>query len=144
MSDRRDRFPHRDEHGRVAGLPDLLALTVAALLTTLAVLLLIDGVSTYLGWGEFGSSSGWLALILPLWLFLLEEFRAWRGVSGRLALAASGGLVGLALGLGAAGLAAGLPPLLSGGLGAAVASLSYALYWFHGIRWLARREGSIP
>lgn len=133
------RFPRRDEHGRAAGLADLLLLTAAALVTTAAVVLAIDGVSTLLGWGEFGSSSGWLALVLPAWLFILEEFRAWRGVPGRFAVAISGALVALALGLGAAGLAGALPPLVSGGVGAAAASLAYALYWFYGIRWLARR-----
>jgi hypothetical protein len=137
------RFPRRDEHGRAVGLADLLALTVAALLTTAAVLLVIDGVSTLLGWGRFGSSSGWLALVLPAWLFILEEFRAWRPVSGRFAVGVSGALVALALGLGAAGLASGLPPLLSGGVGAAVASVVYAVYWFYGIRWLARREEGV-
>jgi hypothetical protein len=147
MNATRDRFPRRDEAGRVVGLADLVALTLAAWLTCVAVLIMIDGVSALLGWGSFGGSSGWLALILPAWLFILEELRAWRGVHGRLPLAISGGLAGLALGLGAAslvaGLAAGLPPLVSGGAGAAVAALAYALYWFHGIRWLARREGSI-
>jgi hypothetical protein len=138
-----ERFPRRDEHGRTAGIADLLALTIAALLTTGAVLVVIDGVSALLGWGSFGGSSGWLALVLPAWLFILEEFRAWRGVHGRFVVAISGGLVALALGLGAANLAADLPPLLSGGAGAAVASVAYALYWFHGIRWLARREGSV-
>ena len=137
------RFPRRDEHGRAVGLADLLALTVAALLTTMAVLVVIDAVSVLLGWGTFGSSSGWLALVLPAWVFILEEFRAWRGVTGRFAVGISGALVALALGLGAANLAAGLPPLVSGGAGAAVASVAYALYWFHGIRWLARREGRI-
>jgi hypothetical protein len=138
-----ERFPRRDEHGRAIGIADLLALTVAALLTTAAVLLVIDGISALIGWGTFGSSSGWLALVLPAWLFILEEFRAWRGVHGRFAVAVSGGLLAIALGLGAASLAADLPPLLSGGAGAAVASMAYALYWFHGIRWLARREGSL-
>lgn len=137
------RFPRRDEHGRAAGVTDLLALTVAALLTTGVVLVVIGSVGALLGWGSVGDSSGWLALVLPAWLFILEEFRAWRGVSGRFAVAISGGLVAVALGLAAASLAADLPPLLSGGAGAAVASVAYALYWFHGIRWLARREGSV-
>jgi hypothetical protein len=143
MSATRDRFPRRDEHGRVVGLPDLLALTTAALLTTAAVLLLVDAVGVLLGWGEFGGSSGWLTLILPAWLFILEELRAWRGVPGRMVVAVSGGLVALALGLGVANLTATAPPLVSGGAGAVVTAMAYALYWFHGIRWLAGREGSI-
>lgn len=141
MSD--DRFPRRDEHGRVSGLVDLLALTLAALVTTAAVLLVIDLVSVLFGWSKFGSSNGWFLLILPVWLFILEELRAWRGVTGRLVVAVSGALVALALGLLAANQAASLPPLLSGGVGAVVTSLAYAVYWFHGIRWLGRREGSI-
>ncbi len=136
-------FPRRDEHGRVVGLPDLLALTVAALLTTFAVLVVVDGVSAAFGWNEFGNSSGWLALILPLWLFVLEELRAWRGVHGRIMVAVSGGLVALLAGLVVSGQVADLPPLLSGGAGAATASVVYAVYWYHGIRWLARREGSV-
>ncbi len=143
MSDVSDRFPRRDDDGRVVGLPDLLALALGYLLLTGLVLVVIDGVSAFFGWGELGSSNGWFTLILPAWLFILEEFRAWRPVHGRLALALSGGLVAVGLGLGAAGLAADLPPLLSGGVGAAVASVAYALYWFHGVRWMARREGSI-
>lgn len=143
MSDASQRFPRRDEHGRVSGLPDLLALTVAALLTTAAALLVIDVASMLFGGSSLGSSSGWFLLILPVWLFILEELRAWRGVSGRIVVAGSGALVALALGLLAANAVAGLPALLSGGVGAAVASLAYAVYWFHGIRWLARREGSI-
>lgn len=143
MSDAQDRFPRRDDDGRVAGLPDLLALALGYLLLTAVILVVIDGVSALLGWGSPGSSNGWFTLILPAWLFILEEFRAWRPVHGRLALALSGGLVAVGLGLAAASLAADLPPLLSGGTGAAVASVAYALYWFHGVRWLARREGSI-
>ena len=127
----------------MVGLADLLVLTAAALLTTAVVLLLVDAVGVLLGWGEPGGSSGWLMLILPAWLFILEELRAWRGVPGRMVVAVSGGLVALALGLAAAGLAASAPPLVSGGAGAVVTSVVYALYWFHGIRWLARREGSI-
>jgi hypothetical protein len=29
---------------------------------------------------------------------------------------------------------------VSSGAGAAAAAVGYAVYWFHGIRWLARRE----
>lgn len=142
MGDRGDRFPRRDGDGRVVGLADLLAITVASLLTGAAVLLIIDGSGAVLGWGTFGEISGWLVLILPAWLFLIEELRAWRGVSGRLAAAAAGGLLGLALGMIAAGFTPG-PPMITGGVGGAVAALVYAVWWFHAIRWLARREGSL-
>lgn len=143
MDDRRDHFPRRDAEGRVVGLTDLLALTLAALLTTAAALLVVDGVSVLFGWSRFGSSNGWFVLILPAWLFLIEELRAWRGVPGRLVVAVSGGLVAMALGLAAASVVADLPPILSGGAGAAVAAVTYAAYWFHSIRWLARREGML-
>lgn len=126
----------------MVGLVDLLALTVAGLLTGAAVLLLIDASGSLLGWGEFGQISGWLVLILPAWLFLIEELRAWRGVAGRVPAAVAGGILALALGLLGAGLIPG-PPVVTGGVGGAVAALVYAVWWFHSIRWLARREGSL-
>jgi hypothetical protein len=140
MTRAQDRFPRRDADGRVVGLPDLLALAVAGLLTGAVVLVVVDGAGALVGWGEFGQASGWLALILPAWLFIIEELRAWRGVPGRLALAGSGGLLAVALGLLAAGVTPG-PPLVSSGAGAAVATVVYAVYWYQGIRWLDRREG---
>jgi len=139
MTDRSDRFPRRDGAGRVVALPDLLALTVAGLLTGFAVLVVLDGAGALVGWGRFGQASGWLALILPVWLFLIEELRAWRPVRARHLVVVSGGLVGMLVGLLAAGVAPG-PPLVSSGVGAVVAALAYAVYWFHGIRVLARRE----
>lgn len=142
MAERRDTFPRRDEDGRVVGLADLLALTAAAYVTGFAVLLVLDLAGGLVGWGEFGEASGWLALILPAWLFLIEELRAWRAVPARHVVVVSGALLGIALGLLAAGVTPG-PPLVSSGVGAAVAALVYAVYWYYGIRWLARREGSI-
>lgn len=136
--DRSDRFPRRDEHGRVVGLADLLALTAAALLTGFVVLVLLDGAGSLVGWGEFGQASGWLALILPAWLFIIEELRAWREVPGRHVVVVSGALVAMLLGLLVAGVTPG-PPLVSSGVGAAAAAIGYALYWYHGIRWLAGR-----
>ena len=50
--------------------------------------------------------------------------------------------VGVLAGLLAAGLAAGLPPLVSGALGrGGLHRWSYAVIWFHGVHWLARRTG---
>lgn len=140
MTDRTEQFPRRDGAGRVVGLADLLALTAAALLICFAVLVVVDGSGALIGWGRFGSASGWLALILPAWLFLIEELRAWRAVRGRHVVVVSGALAAMALGLLVAGATPG-PPLVSSGVGAAVAALAYAVYWFHGIRWLARRQG---
>lgn len=136
-TDRSDRFPRRDTHGRVVGLPDLLALTVAGLVTGFAVLVLLDGAGSLVGWGEFGQASGWLALILPAWLFLIEELKAWRPVRARHLVVVSGALVAMLLGLVVAGVTPG-PPLVSSGVGASVAALAYAVYWFHGIRLLAK------
>lgn len=136
----RDSFPRRDRDGRVTGLPDLLALTAAGLLTGAAILLVLDGTGAALGWGTFGQASGWLVLVLPAWLFLIEELRAWRGVTGRIPAAVAGGLLALAVGLLVAGFVPG-PPLVSSGVGAVVAATVYAVWWFHSIRWLARREG---
>lgn len=142
MTERSDRFPRRDDTGRVVGILDLLALTAAGLITCFLVVVLVDGSGALLGWGTFGHASGWLALILPAWLFIIEELRAWREVRARLAVVASGALVAVALGLLVAGATPG-PPLISSGVGAAAAALAYAVYWFYGIRWLARREGSL-
>jgi len=50
-------------------------------------------------------------------------------------------LVAIGLGLVAAGLVSGLPPMASGGVGATVAVLTYAPLWFLGIRW---RTGDRP
>lgn len=142
MSERQERFPRRDADGRVVGLADLLALTAAGLVIGFGVLVVIDGSGALLGWGEFGHASGWLALILPAWLFVIEELRAWRAVRARLAVVGSGGLLAMAMGLLVAGVTPG-PPLVSSGVGAVVAAIAYAVYWYHGIRWLARREGSL-
>jgi hypothetical protein len=142
MAERRDTFPRRDEDGRVVGLADLLALTAAALVTGFVVLLLLDVAGSLVGWGEFGEASGWLALILPAWLFLIEELRAWRPVRARHVVVVSGALLAIAVGLLVAGVTPG-PPLMSSGVGAATAAVAYAVYWYYGIRWLARREGSI-
>lgn len=137
----RDSFPRRDEHGRAVGLADLLALTVAGWITSFVVVVVLDALGGAVGWGSFGQASGWLALILPVWLFLIEELRAWRAVRARHFVVVSGALLAMALGMLTAGVTPG-PPLVSSGVGAAVAAVAYAVYWYHGIRWLARREGS--
>jgi hypothetical protein len=78
-------------------------------------------------------------VILPAWLFL-EEFgpglRRRRVVAAMLAAAVA--LIG---GLLVAGLTDGLPPLLSGALGATLSTVLYASVWFYGVHWLARRTG---
>lgn len=114
---------------------DLLATALAGLLLGLAAVVLVDGALAFLGLGTFGRASGWLAVILPAWLFL-EDVRAWRGTRFRLALALGAAAVTLLLGLLVAAAASVLPPLVSGGAGAAVAVLGYAVLWFYGVRRL--------
>ncbi|SDZ36636.1 hypothetical protein SAMN05444365_111107 [Micromonospora pattaloongensis] len=134
-----DSFPRRDADGRVVALPDLLGVTLAGLVIGLAVLAVFDAGLSVVGAGRFGDANGWLAVILPVWLFA-EEFRAWRIGPARIAVALVAAAVAIAAGLLGAGLTNGLPPLAAGGVGATVFSLVYALVWFHGVRWLAQRS----
>jgi hypothetical protein len=132
-------FPRRDADGRVVRLAELLAWVAAGLVIGVVVLLLVDGVSALLGLGRFGRLSGWLAGILPVWLFT-EEFRAWRGVPGRAAVAVISGLPALILGFAGAQTIGGvLPPLGAGAVGATIGALLYGALWYVGIRWLADR-----
>ncbi|WP_422772803.1 hypothetical protein ACN28C_07370 [Plantactinospora sp. WMMC1484] len=140
MSERSERapFPRRDERGRIVVLADLLGVALAGVVVGLLGLLVFDAGFALLGLGDFGGASGWLALILPVWIFV-EEFRAWSFGPARIAAALVAAAVGIATGLLAAGLAASTPPLVSGGLAAAVFAMAYALVWFVGVRWLAGR-----
>lgn len=137
-------FPRRDEDGRIIRLPDLLGTTLAGLVVGLLALVLLDGVFTLLGMGQFGRTSGWLVVILPAWFFA-EEFRAWGGQPhpgpARFAAAPVAAAVGIAAGLLVAGAVAAMPPLWTGALAGAVFAWTYALIWFLGVRWLARRTG---
>ncbi|MDG4790581.1 hypothetical protein O7626_32500 [Micromonospora sp. WMMD1102] len=140
MSERSERppFPRRDDQGRIMVLADLLGVALVGVVVGMLALLVFDFGFSLLGLGEFGRASGWLALVLPAWIFV-EEFRAWRFGPARVAAALVAAAVGIAAGLLAAGLAASTPPLVSGGLGAAVFAIAYALVWFVGVRWLAGR-----
>ena len=132
-------FPRRDADGRVVRLVELLASVAAGLVLGLLALLLIDGLSSLLGLGRFGQLSGWLAGILPVWLFT-EEFRAWRGIPARAGLAIVSGLLAGVLGIAVAATIGGvLPPLGSGAVGAAISAFLYGVLWYVGIRWLADR-----
>lgn len=62
MSKPPDRFPRRDDDGRVVGLADLLVLTAAGLALCFVVLIAIDASGAAVGWGRFGDATGWLAL----------------------------------------------------------------------------------
>jgi hypothetical protein len=124
--------------GPDARLVDMLGQVIVGLLIGLAALVVIDLIFALLGLGTFGHASGWLAAILPVWLFA-EELRAWSGVALRFVLAIVAAAVGLVLGSVVGGAASSLPPLGVGAIGAAVATLSYTLLWYFGVRWLSRR-----
>ncbi|GAA5177422.1 hypothetical protein GCM10023322_02050 [Rugosimonospora acidiphila] len=124
--------------GPDARLVDLLGQVIFGLVVGLAALAAIDGIFALIQLGTFGHASGWLIAILPVWLFA-EEFRAWPGVGLRIVVAVVAAAIGLVLGSVVGGLADFLPPLGVGDIGAAVATLSYTLLWFFGVRWLAHR-----
>ncbi|MEV1145081.1 hypothetical protein [Micromonospora sp. NPDC049799] len=140
MTEQRSGFPRRDAEGRVLSLGDLLGVGLAGLVVGLVALVLFDFAFVSFGAGEFGRANGWLAVILPAWLYW-DDFRAWEFGAARVAAALAAGVLAGAAGLAVAGLVAGAPPLLSGGLGAAAFTLGYAVVWFPGVRWLARRTG---
>jgi hypothetical protein len=132
----------RDEFHRVTRLPDLLGLLAAGLVVGVLAMLALDGLFALLGAGDFGQLNGWLALILPGWLFI-EEFRAWRSAGakplGVTVAALLAVMIGLTGGMTAANGVADLldaPALASGAAGAAVCSLCYAVAWFHSVRRL--------
>jgi hypothetical protein len=131
----RSAVPPRDELGRVISLPQLVAVAVGFTIVNAVGLVLIDGLLTLLGLGEFGRSSGWLVLILPAFLYF-DDFRAWRQSRLRWLVAPVAALVAITLGLFGAGLVGGDVPLLSGAVGALVAALTYAPVWWIGIRLL--------
>lgn len=141
MTEQQQRtFPRRDAEGRILTLGDLLGVSLAGLVIGLLALLVFEWAFASIGAGGFGRTNGWLAVILPLWLFW-DDFRAWEFGAARVIAALVAGAVGVLAGLLAAGLAAGLPPLVSGALAAAVFTVGYAVIWFHGVHWLARRTG---
>jgi hypothetical protein len=89
---------------------------------------------------EFGDTSGWLAMILPVWMFI-EEFRAQGWGAHRIVVAVLAGGFGIALGVSVAGFtAAEFPPLASGLAGAFTCTVVYCLVWFYGLRLLSHRE----
>ena len=136
-----ERRPRRDADGRLTTVGDLLGVAFAGLVTGIVVLLVFEGVMALAQAFEFGASSGWLALILPVWLFT-EEFRAAGYGAYRIVVAALGAGFGVAAGMTLAGLAAAtFPPLVSGAVGALGLTVVYCLVWFYGLRWLSHRAG---
>ncbi|HEY3504833.1 MAG TPA: hypothetical protein VGN37_18865 [Actinocatenispora sp.] len=134
-------FPRRDPDGRVARFGEFVVAAVVWLVVGFVALTVIDVVTSLVGIGDVGSSRGWLAAVLAVWLYA-EDFRAWRGVRSRLGImliaVLSALLVGGAAGYGLALAAGGLPALVSGSVGAAVGVLVYAPVWYFGIRWVDR------
>ena len=136
-----ERRPRRDADGRLVTIGDLLGVALAGLVCGVVVLLLFEGVLSLFRMSEFGDTSGWLALILPVWLFT-EEFRAVRYGANRVVVALLGAGFGVAIGMTLAGLAApAFPSLVSGAVGAAGLTAVYCVVWFYGLRWLSHRAG---
>jgi hypothetical protein len=136
-----EQRPRRDANGRLATFGDLTGTVLAGLVTGVVLVLILEAVLSVTRVSHFGATNGWLAVILPVWLFL-EEFRAeaHRGARVVVALLATGFAV--SAGLSFAGLAAtDFPQLVSGFVGATVFAAVYCLVWFYGLRWLAHRAG---
>ncbi|MGK5737403.1 hypothetical protein [Micromonospora sp. URMC 103] len=140
MTEQQSGFPRRDADGRVRFLGDLLGVSLAGWVIGVLAVVLFDWAFASFGAGDFGRSNGWLAVILPAWLFW-EDFRAWEFGAARVVAALFAAAVAVVTGLLVAGLAAGLPSLLTGALAAAALTVVYAMVWFPGVRWLARRTG---
>jgi hypothetical protein len=140
MTDSDGGFPRRDAHRRIVAVRDLVAMAMAAVVVGAVALTALDLAFAALGLGEFGGVNGWLAAI-PTVMLLIEEFRAWRGVPGRLAVAAVGAVVAVGAGLLVAGVAGDLPRLVAGAIGAVTFTAVYAPLWFYGIRFAGGRTG---
>ena len=135
------RRPRRDADGRLATYPDLVGTALAGLVAGFVVLLVFEGILSLIRASEFGSASGWIALVLPVWLFT-EEFRAAGYGAYRIVVAVLAAGFGVAVGLTIAGFASTVfPPLFTGAIGAAALTIVYCAVWFFGLRWLSHRAG---
>ena len=136
-----ERRPRRDADGRLATFPDLVGTALAGLLAGFVVLVVIEGLLTLLRLSDFGDASGWLAVILPVWLFT-EEFRAAGWGFSRIVVGVLGIGFGVAIGMTLAGFAAAtFPSLVSGAIGALGLTVVYCVVWFYGLRYLRDRAG---
>jgi hypothetical protein len=136
-----ERRPRRDPSGRLATAGDLLGTALAGLVIGAVLLLAFEAIIALTRMAEFGHTSGWLALTLPLWLFT-EEFRAAGKGPYRVVVAVLGAGFGVAGGMSLAGVVAPIFPALGSGLaGAAACTVVYCLVWFYGLRWLSHRAG---
>lgn len=136
----RRRQLRRDADGRLATVGDLLGVVLAGLVCGVVILLIFEAITALLRLSTFGDASGWLAVVLPVWLFA-DDFRAAPFGAPRVVVALLGAGFGVAVGMTAAGLAAGYPALVSGAVGATALTVTYALIWFYGLRWLRHRLG---
>ncbi|WP_067494502.1 hypothetical protein [Actinoplanes sp. TFC3] len=135
------RRPRRDADGRLATIQDLLGVALAGLVSGLVILLIFEGAMSLVRASEFGDASGWIAIVLPVWLFT-EEFRAADYGAYRIIVAALAAGFGVAIGMTLAGLVSPLfPDLVSGGMGALGLTVVYSVVWFYGLRWLSHRAG---
>ena len=131
--------PRRDADGRIVSFRDLVGTALAGLVAGWVVLLIFEGVLSLIRLTEFGNASGWIAMILPVWLFS-EEFRAVGWGAHRIVVALLGIGFGIAVGMTIAGFASAVfPPLVSGLIGAASLTVVYCAVWFYGMRWLTHR-----
>ena len=136
-----ERRPRRDADGRLATVGDLVGVALAGLVCGIVVLLAFEGIMSATRLSHFGDTSGWLAIVLPVWLFT-EEFRAVGYGAYRVVVAALAAGFGFAAGMTLAGLAAvEFPALVSGAVGAAGLTVVYCVVWFYGLRWLSHRVG---
>ena len=137
-----ERRPRRDPSGRLATVGDLLGTALAGLVIGAVLLLGFEAIVALFRASDFGHTSGWLALILPLWLFT-EEFRAAHAAGpNRFVVAVLAAGFGVAVGLSLVGLVAPtFPRLVSGLVGAGSFTVVYCLVWFYGLRWLGHRAG---
>jgi uncharacterized PurR-regulated membrane protein YhhQ (DUF165 family) len=136
-----ERRPRRDANGRLATIGDLVGTCLAGLVTGIVLVLILEAVLSVTRISPFGATSGWLAVILPVWLFT-EEFRAEKFGAPRVVVAVLAAGFAVATGVSVAGLAAAdFPRLVSGFAGAAVFAVVYCVVWFYGLRWLSHRAG---
>ena len=127
--------PERDADGRIVSLTHLVGFAAGGTVLNVVALLVIDGLIALIGLSDFGRSTGWLAVIVPTMIYV-EDFRAWAVHRERWLVAPVALVIGVGVGLGVVALIDGLPPLVSGAVGALVAVLVYAPVWFLGIRRL--------
>ncbi|MEU7864947.1 hypothetical protein, partial [Nonomuraea sp. NPDC049141] len=114
MTEQRSGFPRRDAEGRILTLGDLLGVSLAGLVIGVLAVVLFDWAFELIGAGDFGGANGWLAIILPAWLFW-DDFRAWEFGAARVVAALAAAAVGLVAGGVVGGRPAGRSPLLTRG-----------------------------